>query len=80
MQALNEFFCVYDTLWLDLVDICFKHGLERSAEGFLRELKGSQNLLHLRDCNSTSPISISLFQRIVELELLHVHFCDINLV
>ena len=80
MQTLNEFFCVYDTLWLDLVDIRFEHGLEGGAESLLWELKGRQNFLHFRDSHPTASILISLFQCVVELELLHVHFSDINLV
>ena len=80
MQTLDEFFCVYDTLWLDLVDICFQHGLEGGAESLLRELKGSQNFLHFCDSDPTTSICIGLFQCVVELELLHVHFSDINLV
>ena len=78
MQALNEFFCVDNALRLDLVDVGLDHCLERCTQSFLRELKRCKNIFHLCDRHSTPTLRIGLLQRVVQLQLLHVHLGDVD--
>ena len=80
MQTRNKLFRVYNTLGLDLVNVSLEHGLKGGAQSFFRELKLGENLLHFRNCDATSALSVGLLQRVVQLHFLHEHFGDIHLI
>lgn len=80
MKTLNEFFGVYDTLGLYLVNVGLEHGLKGGAQGLFGELEIVQNLFHLRNGYTASSLSVGLYQRVVQLQFLEEHFGDVHFV
>lgn len=78
MQTLNELLSVDDALGLDLVNVCFEHCLKRGTQGLLWELELSKDLFHLYDGDASTAFCVGLLQRVVQLQLLKVHFSDID--
>lgn len=54
--------------------------MERGAKGVLRELKFGQDILHLSDGDASTALRVRFLQRVVQLHLLEVHLCHIDLV
>lgn len=78
MQTLNEFFCVNDALRFNLVDVSLEHGLKGRTKRLLRELKRGEDIFHFCNRDSTTPLRVCLLQRVVQLQLLHVHLRDVD--
>lgn len=79
-KAADEFICVYNTLWLNLVYIRFQHSLECSAKCLFWELLISEDLLHFRNCYTSTTLCVCTSQRIVQLLKFEVHLGHIDFV
>ena len=80
MEALDELLRVYDTLWLNLVNVSTQHGLECSTKSLIRELELSKDRFHFFYGDSTATLRVRIYQRLMQLHFFQVHFSDVQLV